>query len=341
MPFTFLFSSTLILGSILAIRRSQWIFIWLGLELNLISFIPLLVYSNKYNEAEASIKYFLAQALGSGLILLGSITLYINPQTLINTNFINMFLFIGLITKLGIPPCHFWFPSVISIISWPMCLILTTWQKLVPIIILAYRIIPNINLIISTIIIIRSIIGGLGGLNQTQLRPLIAYSSIGHISWILAAITSSYSCRIIYLIIYIIITTPLIILFWTSSSLSNITTLKFSFYRPSHKITISLLLISLGGLPPFLGFFPKWIVIESLRTSFILIIFITLLGSIINLYYYLNLIFINILTPSFLPLIKNKTSGNSYSFILPITATITLGLGPLIFIIIYALTLFN
>nr|YP_010362110.1 NADH dehydrogenase subunit 2 [Branchinotogluma segonzaci]UNQ87670.1 NADH dehydrogenase subunit 2 [Branchinotogluma segonzaci] len=334
MPFTFLFSSTLILGSILAISSSQWIFIWLGLELNLMSFIPLLVYSNKYNEAEASMKYFLAQALGSGLILLGSMTLYMNPQTLMNTNFMNMFLFMGLITKLGIPPCHFWFPSVMSMISWPMCLILTTWQKLVPIIILAYSIMPNMNLIISTIIIMSSIIGGLGGLNQTQLRPLMAYSSIGHMSWMLAAMTSSYSCSMIYLMIYIMITTPLMMLFWTSSSLSNMTTLKFSFYSPSHKMTISLLLMSLGGLPPFLGFFPKWMVMESLSTSFILIIFITLLGSMINLYYYLNLMFINILTPSFLPLIKNKTSGNSYSFILPITATMTLGLGPLMFIMI-------
>jgi NADH:ubiquinone oxidoreductase subunit 2 (subunit N) len=98
----------------------------MGLELNLISFVPLLAYSNKFNEAEASIKYFLAQALGSGLILLGSLRFFISPHMLFNPDFLNILLFIGLITKLGLPPCHFWFPSVISLISWPMCIVLTT-----------------------------------------------------------------------------------------------------------------------------------------------------------------------------------------------------------------------
>nr|AVW86045.1 NADH dehydrogenase subunit 2 [Branchinotogluma japonicus] len=334
MPFTTLFSSTLILGSILALSSTQWIFVWLGLELNLMSFIPLLTASNMYNESEASMKYFLAQALGSGLILLGSLTFFINPQILMNPNLMNLFLLLGLITKLGIPPCHFWFPSVMSMISWPMCMILTTWQKLVPMVILFYNIVPSMNFFFITIILLSSILGGLGGLNQTQLRPLLAYSSIGHMSWMIAASTSSYSCSLIYLIIYIMITLPLMTLLWSSSSLSNLSSLSFSNTSPSHNTFLFLLLMSLGGLPPFLGFFPKWMVMETLSSSFILIIFITLLGSVINLYYYLNLMFINILTPSFKPLLTHKFSTQGTTYILPLSASITLGLGPMLFMMI-------
>nr|YP_010414428.1 NADH dehydrogenase subunit 2 [Branchipolynoe onnuriensis]URS74515.1 NADH dehydrogenase subunit 2 [Branchipolynoe onnuriensis] len=334
MPFTTLFSVTLILGSILSISSTQWIFVWLGLELNLMSFIPLLVFSNKYNEAEASMKYFLAQAMGSGLILLGSLSFFMSPQILLNPNLMNLFLFLGLITKLGIPPCHFWFPSVMAMISWPMCLILTTWQKLVPIIILSYSILPNMNFFIIMIILLSSIIGGIGGLNQTQLRPLLAYSSIGHMSWMMAAMTSSYSASIIYLITYISITIPLMLLLWTSSSMSNLSSLNISSNSPSHNIFLSTLLLSLGGLPPFLGFFPKWMVMETLSTTFMLVIFITLLGSVINLYYYLNLMFINILTPTFYPLLSHKNNSGEKSFILPLMASFTLGLGPLMFLLI-------
>nr|AVW86071.1 NADH dehydrogenase subunit 2 [Branchipolynoe sp. YZ-2018] len=333
MPFTTLFSVTLILGSLLSISSTQWIFVWLGLELNLMSFIPLLVFSNKYNEAEASMKYFLAQAMGSGLILLGSLSFFMNPQILLNPNLMNLFLFLGLITKLGIPPCHFWFPSVMSMISWPMCLILTTWQKLVPIIILSYSILPNMNFFIIVIILLSSIIGGIGGLNQTQLRPLLAYSSIGHMSWMMAAMTSSYTASIIYLITYISITIPLMLLLSSSSSMSNLSSLNISSNPPSHNIFLFTLLLSLGGLPPFLGFFPKWMVMETLSTTFTLVIFITLLGSVINLYYYLNLMFINILTPTFHPLLSLK-NNKSKTFILPLMTSFTLGLGPLMFLMI-------
>lgn len=341
MPFTTLFSSSLILGSLLAIRRTHWVFIWLGLELNLISFIPLLITSNKFNETEASIKYFLAQALGSGLILLGSISLLTNPHLQWRTNFINLILFLGLLTKLGLPPCHFWFPTVISIISWPICIILTTWQKLVPITLLAYVISPKINLFILLIISLRSLLGGLGGLNQTQLRPLLAYSSIGHISWMIAARTSSYSTIIIYFISYVIISTPLIILFWYSNSLSNLTSPKFSHNSILHTPSLFLLILSLGGLPPFLGFYPKWIVIETINPSFIIIIFVTLLGSIINLYYYLTLTFINIISPLQFTLLHNKPQTPNLPLIIPMRASITLGLRPLIYLLIYALIILH
>ncbi len=303
------------------------------------SFIPLITSSPKFHAREAAITYFLAQALGSGLILLGSFALLSNPHIIIPPYLSSIILLIGLLVKLGLPPCHFWFPRVISIISWPICIILSTWQKLTPILILFYTTLPNIRIISISIIILRSLIRGLGGLNQTQLRPLLAYSSIGHISWILAARIRSYSSRILYLIIYILITLSLISLFSSSSSYSNLTSLNISSTSTINTTNLFILVLSLGGLPPFLGFFPKWIVIETISPSFSAIILITLLGSVINLYYYINLIFINILPKKKIPLII--PTRHKVRVIIPLISTLTLGLGPIILILVYALTLLN
>lgn len=304
------------------------------------SFIPLLTSSHVNQEAEAAIKYFMAQALGRGLLLLGALSLLSSPHLPLNPLFYNILLIIGLLIKLGLPPCHFWFPAVIASISWPICLILATWQKIIPVILLVYRITSSLNSIFFLIIIFRSLIGGIGGLNQTQLRPLLAYSSIGHISWIIAARLVSYTRRIIYFLIYILISIPLISLFWNNFLYLNSSI--NSLALPSKLFTLSLiiLILSLAGVPPFTGFFPKWLIVQSLAPISITLVIIILLGSIINLYYYLNLIFISSLKPSVPPSIYKSNTINSF-LTLPLLATSTLGLGPILFILIYALTIFN
>ena len=304
------------------------------------SFIPLLTSSHVNQEAEAAIKYFMAQALGRGLLLLGALSLLSSPHLPLNPLFYNILLIIGLLIKLGLPPCHFWFPAVIASISWPICLILATWQKIIPVILLVYRITSSLNSIFFLIIIFRSLIGGIGGLNQTQLRPLLAYSSIGHISWIIAARLVSYTRRIIYFLIYILISIPLISLFWNNFLYLNSSI--NSLALPSKLFTLSLiiLILSLAGVPPFTGFFPKWLIVQSLAPISITLVIIILLGSIINLYYYLNLIFISSLKTSVPPSIYKSNTINSF-LTLPLLATSTLGLGPILFILIYALTIFN
>lgn len=337
LPFITLFSSTLILGSFLALSGNHWIFIWIGLELNLISFIPLLTSSQSNQETEAAIKYFIAQALGRGLLLIRSLSIISNSYFFLSLNSSYFFLLVSLLIKLGLPPCHFWFPSVISTISWPICLILATWQKLVPILLLFYIFNADIAFFSISIILIRSLIGGIGGLNQTQLRSLLAYSSIGHISWILGASLISFSGGLMYFLIYILITAPIIIIFWFNSNslLRSIT----SNISKSNILLLLLvpLIISLGGIPPFTGFFPKWIVIEILSPLSSSIILILLIGSIINLFYYLNLGFIRVLKSKTPSLVKNKIS--SFPLFISIIRVLSLGLRPFFLLIIYALTI--
>ena len=277
-PYIALFSSTLVFRTLIALSASHWLIIWIALELNILSFIPLIIFSSNHQETEAAIKYFLAQALGSRLLLLSAtITTKLTP-----------ILLFSLLIKAGIAPFHYWFPLVIRTRRWIICLLLTTWQKLIPLRLILFIFSAQFPSLITTVGTLRAIIGGLGGLNQTQIRPLLAYSSIGHIGWMLVARQTSSSVATIYFLIYILISIPLISTAWIRNSFS----IKFSnqtILTSPHLIIMLLLLLSLGGIPPFLGFFPKWILLLKIKSIIVAILLIT--GSLINLFYYLNIVF--------------------------------------------------
>lgn len=287
LPSSPLFFLTLILGTLISISSNSWIFIWIGLELNLLSFIPLLASSSSNQETSAIIKYFLVQAIASGLLLLFSTILLYDQPIFSNLSLISLML--ALIVKAGLPPCHFWLPSVISSLNWLLCAILATWQKVAPITILIFLTLPN-NFLLISFLILGILVSGLGGLNQTQTRSILAYSSIGHISWIVTTSIFSSSSALIYLILYILLSLPLFIAF----SLSNLNSAKNK-SRPiiplNFIIFIPLFLISLGGLPPLTGFVPKWLALETLTPNAFPLSIALILGSTLNLSYYLNLSF--------------------------------------------------
>nr|AVW86151.1 NADH dehydrogenase subunit 2 [Panthalis oerstedi] len=330
-PYTTLFSSTLVLGTILSISGSQWLFIWVGLELNLLSFVPLLTASRLNQETEAAMKYFLAQALGSGLLLTGGLSLNMAAMTLLPPAAATLVLLSGLLIKLGMPPCHFWFPAVMSAVSWPLCLLLSTWQKITPMFIILHS--TQLTFTPSTIMVISAaaLIGGIGGLNQSALRPLLAYSSIGHMAWMLGTSICSLAASIIYFVIYIFISASLMIAIWSISSSSPLT---LSLTASSSLITthITLLILSLGGIPPFLGFLPKWLTIQAIVPMSLSTAIILILGSILNLLYYLNLLFILFVKRQ--PTLLLPTLSPKYPHILPILNSTLLLISPCLFLLI-------
>ena len=319
-PYIFLFSSTLFIRTFLALSASHWLIIWVALELNIISFIPLIIFSSWHQETEASIKYFLFQALGSSLLLLGSYA----PSFF-------FLIILGIIVKLGIAPFHYWFPSVINSIRWPICLLLTTWQKIIPLFILISIATTLSSSICLAIASLNTIVGGLGGLNQTQIRPLLAYSSIRHIGWIIAASPVSSFISATYFLIYTLTSITLFLyLFFLNSRTPKLfsSTVISNFLR---LFTLSLLLLSLGGLPPLTGFLPKWLVIASLD-SLVTPIFL-ILGSLINLFYYLNICLSSALRKRN-PILTSSSSLSSFPLF--IISTLLL---PIFFV--YALILLN
>lgn len=179
-------------------------------------------------------------------------------------------------------------PEVARGISWNSNIILLTWQKIAPIIILSYtNIIPNLIIIF---ILSSRIVGRIAGLNQTCIRKIIAYSSINHVGWMLSSILCSISTWLIYFSIYLLINIVIInaLKTWKIYFISQINSIK----NKPNKIIILINLLSLGGLPPFTGFVPKWITINQLRNnSLFFLSTVLIIFTLITLFFYLRISF--------------------------------------------------
>lgn len=325
LPFGFIFIFITLFGTIFSISSSHWLGVWVGLEINLIGFLPILVYQKSTSESESAVKYFVVQALGSGLLIFGSLTscaLSYTWEIIIMDSSIPGFIIIlrGLIIKIGIFPFHFWLPSVMAGLPWVSCLLLATWQKIAPLFLITSFLEAGIlySFIIFLSLIARgsSIIGGIGGINQTQVRAILAYSSIGHLGWIMFA-----SCQRIwaikrYFLIYLIISVSVFIALWylNLNNIKNLTDLITP--EPWKTFSIIVILLSLGGLPPLLGFVSKWIVVSgSINSNFWIFLFLLILGSVLSLFYYLRLYFSIFLGASKNIYINMKTSPKIMVFL--------------------------
>lgn len=328
-PFLIISISTLIVRTLIALSSSNWLIIWLAIELNLISFIPMINSTSRFQETEASVKYLLVQALGSRLLILRSITMWATHQIIPQ---IRTLLLFSLLIKIGIAPCHLWYPSVITSIAWTPALILSTWQKLAPLSIISFILIKSSIILICILAILNALTGGLIGLNQTHLRTIIAYSSITHMGWIIALIYRNLPLStILYFTIYSLLIRPI---FFILYKINRKTLAQLNSSSNKYKlqfIVIPVIFLSLGGLPPLTGFFPKWLTIYLISPeSFLLLIFL-IIGSLINLYFYLNIVFSSILRKNII-----NSSWNINILIsapsLVFAATICLPLVPLLII---------
>lgn len=290
-PSKTLFLITLTIGTLISVSATSWFGAWIGLEINLISFIPLMITHRNILRSEASLKYFLVQALASSILLFSVIIIHLNDIILTSNQFILLIILCSsLLLKIGAAPLHFWFPGTMEGLTWRNCFILITWQKIAPLILLSY--IFNPPSFILLIIISSILIGSLGGLNQTSLRKLIAYSSINHIGWILAAIITGENIWIIYFLFYSFLSGSIIFILHSFQIFHINQRFVILTNNPMLKFLLFTLLLSLGGLPPFLGFLPKWLIIHELiiiGQPFITTIIV--ITTLITLLYYLRLTF--------------------------------------------------
>nr|YP_010046582.1 NADH dehydrogenase subunit 2 [Culex cylindricus]QPJ78461.1 NADH dehydrogenase subunit 2 [Culex cylindricus] len=284
-----IFLIMLIFGSLITISANSWLGAWMGLEINLLSFIPLMNESKKnLMTSESSLKYFLTQAFASSILLFAIILMMMSFNlNWMNNNFYELLILSTLLLKNGAAPFHFWFPGVMEGLNWINGLILMTWQKIAPLMLISYNI--NYNFFLITIIL-SMIIGALGGLNQTSLRKLMAFSSINHLGWMLMAMMNNELLWLTYFIFYFFLSMSIVLLFNNLKLFHFNQIFNFSMMNPIIKFFLFLNLLSLGGLPPFLGFLPKWLVIQNLvETNQLFLLFISVCLTLITLYYYLRM----------------------------------------------------
>nr|QXO33482.1 NADH dehydrogenase subunit 2 [Cinnyris fuelleborni]QXO33483.1 NADH dehydrogenase subunit 2 [Cinnyris fuelleborni]QXO33484.1 NADH dehydrogenase subunit 2 [Cinnyris fuelleborni]QXO33485.1 NADH dehydrogenase subunit 2 [Cinnyris fuelleborni]QXO33486.1 NADH dehydrogenase subunit 2 [Cinnyris fuelleborni] len=295
------FITSLLLGTTITMTSNHWVLAWTGLEINTLAILPLISKSHHPRAIEAATKYFLTQAAASTLVLFSSmtnawytgqwdITQLTHPTScLILTSAISM--------KLGLVPFHFWFPEVLQGSPLTTGLLLSTVMKLPPLTLL-YLTAPSLNpTVLVTMAILSAALGGWMGLNQTQIRKIMAFSSISHLGWM--AIVLAYDPKLTLLNFYLYsMMTAAVFLTLNAIKALKLSTLMTAWTKtPSLNAMLLLTLLSLAGLPPLTGFLPKWLIIQELtKQDMALTATMIALLSLLSLFFYLRLVYCTTIT---------------------------------------------
>nr|AAV63735.1 NADH dehydrogenase subunit 2 [Setophaga discolor]ADO22950.1 NADH dehydrogenase subunit 2 [Setophaga discolor]AFI47737.1 NADH dehydrogenase subunit 2 [Setophaga discolor]AFI47738.1 NADH dehydrogenase subunit 2 [Setophaga discolor]AFI47739.1 NADH dehydrogenase subunit 2 [Setophaga discolor] len=296
-----IFIISLLLGTTITISSNHWIMAWTGLEINTLAILPLISKSHHPRAIEAATKYFLTQAAASALVLFSSmtnawqtgqwdITQLTHPtSSLILTSAIAM--------KLGLVPFHFWFPEVLQGSPLTTGLLLSTIMKLPPITLL-YMTSPSLNpTLLTTLAILSTALGGWMGLNQTQIRKILAFSSISHLGWMAIIIIYNPKLTLLNFYLYAMMTATIFLTLNTIKVLKLSTLMTAWTKVPSLNAMLLLTLLSLAGLPPLTGFLPKWLIIQELtKQDMAPAATIISLLSLLSLFFYLRLAYCTTIT---------------------------------------------
>nr|AIF79957.1 NADH dehydrogenase subunit 2 [Cnemaspis psychedelica] len=328
-------------STIITMSSYHWLLAWLALELNTLSILPIIIKPHHPRATESTVKYFMIQTTAAAMILFASTlntwqtgqwSITYSP-TLISTLIITT----AIMLKLGLVPVHTWYPEVLQGATLYTALILSTWQKIAPLALLFLMSphLPNNMLMITGLL--SALLGGWAGMNQTQTRKIMAFSSIAHMGWLMVALSLNQTLATLTLIIYIMMTTTIFSSMATTNTktLTDITTIWT--HSPALMTMMMLTLMSLGGLPPLTGFMPKWLILKDLTYWKLNIMALSLLmASLPSLFFYIRMAYLTILTtPPITACAKYKwrlnTNFNSNLMLLTMSAILLLPMMPILY----------
>ena len=310
-----------VLGMMIMISSNDLIVFYMGLELQSLALYVLSTFNrNNLKSSEAGLKYFVLSALSSGLLLYGCSLIYgfsgstnfdiIASQ--LNSNeyaltFGIVFILVGLAFKISAVPFHMWAPDVYEGSPTTVTLFFTMVPKIAALtVFIRFLFIPFLNLIdqwqmILVFLSIASMLfGAIAAIGQTNIKRLIAYSSIGHIGYVLAGLASASNegiqSSIIYITIYVVMNlglfSCLLMLkrnneyFETLDDLSGL-----SKNHPLLSLSLLIILFSLAGIPPLAGFFAKFYIFKAvIEQSMYFLAIVGLLSTVVAAFYYLRII---------------------------------------------------
>nr|ACD42837.1 NADH dehydrogenase subunit 2 [Cophosaurus texanus scitulus] len=286
--------SSLATGTVITSSSYHWLMAWVGLEMNTLAIIPMISKKHHPRATEAAAKYFLTQAAASATLLFASTINAWQTGTWDITNMTNptasMLFTMAIAMKLGLAPMHFWLPEVLQGSTTKTALIITTWQKLAP---MALILSSSNNMSTATLLtmgIISTAIGGWAGLNQTQTRKIMAYSSIAHLGWMATVASIMPKIMLLNLVLYLLMTTSMFftLVLLNSKNIKDMATSPTT--SSATTATAMLVLLSLGGLPPLTGFMPKWLILEELiMQNLATMATMMAMSALLSLFFYLRL----------------------------------------------------
>ncbi|WP_284125593.1 NADH-quinone oxidoreductase subunit NuoN [Parerythrobacter aestuarii] len=319
-PVLVLFAS---LGMGIMVSAGDLITLYIGLELNSLSAYVLASFlRNDTRSAEAGLKYFVLGALASGILLYGMSLVYGFTGT---TNFGGVqaalagemstgammgviFVLAGLAFKIAAAPFHMWTPDVYEGAPMPVTTFFATAPKVAAVALTARVALDAFGSqpdawrqIVVVAALLSIVIGALGAIGQNNLKRLLAYSSINNVGFILiglgAATVAGLSAMLTYLAIYVVMSlgsfvalamlkaedgTPL----ETFDDIAGLSTT-----RPAIAWCLLLLMFSLAGIPPLLGFWGKFVVFQAaVEANMVAIAAIGIAASVIGAFYYIKFV---------------------------------------------------
>nr|AAS80093.1 NADH dehydrogenase subunit 2 [Eirenis levantinus] len=328
--------TSIALSTIMIMSTTHWLMTWVCLEINTLSMIPIISKPNHPRATEAATKYYLTQTTASAAMLFAATMNAMNTsnwETNLTTEPSTIIITLALMMKMAAAPFHFWLPDVSQGTTIATTLTILTWQKIAPLtILLTIHNKTNTTLILLSAMLSITI-GGLGSLNQTQLRKLMAFSSIAHTGWILATLKMAPQISTLTFMIYSMTTIPVFLVMNSTTSMT-IKDLGIMWTNsPSMMTILSITMLSLGGLPPLSGFMPKWLILNNMAsTNMIAEATAMAVTSLLSLFAYMRLMYMSSMTlpphTTLMP-IKWRTMNKKHPMITSTLTTMTALLLPL------------
>ncbi len=310
-----------VLGMMIMISSNDLIVFYMGLELQSLALYVLATFNrDQLKSSEAGLKYFVLSALSSGLLLYGCSLVYgFTGSTNFNIIAVQLnsdqyaltfgivFILVGLAFKISAVPFHMWAPDVYEGSPTSVTLFFTMVPKIAALtVFIRFLYVPFLNLIDQwqMILIFLSIasmlFGAIAAIGQTNLKRLIAYSSISHIGYALAGLATGSNegiqSSVIYITIYILMNlgffSCLLMMKRNNEYYENVEDLSgLSKNHPLLSLSLLIILFSLAGIPPLAGFFAKFYIFKSvLEQSMYFLAIIGLLSTVVAAFYYLRII---------------------------------------------------
>nr|YP_010381735.1 NADH dehydrogenase subunit 2 [Symplanella unipuncta]UDL72123.1 NADH dehydrogenase subunit 2 [Symplanella unipuncta] len=266
-----------LLSTMMTYSSTSFLMSWMSMEINLIAFLPLASKSKKMKDQ--LMKYFIIQNLSSSMMLMSMI---LNFKIEAPINFEKLLL-ISLMMKMGLIPFHLWIFSFMEKLTWMNCFLMNTIQKLSPTLIMPQMI--NFKEIIfpmsMSLMIAPTIM-----MKLNSMKKILTCSSIYNSQWMISSIYLSKNMFIMFSLIYSLL---------NFSLMKKLKSQNMMFLNQINekttmtKLNLLINLISMSGMPPTLGFFPKWMILIKMNEISILISLMMLISSIISTFIYLKM----------------------------------------------------
>jgi len=316
-----------ILGMMVMVSGHSLLTLYLGLEIMSLSLYALIATArDRASAIEAALKYFVLGAIASGLLLYGMSMIYgisgslniaqissfagastLGSQQTLILNFGLVFLVIGVAFKLGAVPFHMWVPDVYQGSPTSVTMFLSTVPKIAAIALLIRLLIDGLGDLqhywadLFMILAVLSIaVGSLVALTQSNIKRMLAYSTISHIGFVLlgfvTGVVDGYGAAVFYVLAYILMSLAafgsIIVLNRKGFEADQISDFQgLSKHSPWFALIMLVVMLSMAGVPPFIGFYSKLFILQQVVAQGYIILAITaVIFAVISAYYYLQII---------------------------------------------------